>query len=268
MENDDKDRYFSVIALSDPAGICRSWMDPLRTHSSPLNSFHDHLAAISPVLVGGKIRNVLQCVDDDFDVGEAAILPISGLFQDIPTSLGRASTRPPTARNLILAFGIIISCVVQGLTGDLTNYHASIVLSLSSISNTNVFVYFPVYILRRGANMVKVLLDRGLMPHLEVGTHGHSEKLHITVTPLFLDGVLSPACEDNRGGDGEVVQLLLEHGADPRIKDVIIDPKGGTRVEWWPLHRCLPYNIGCTKYLLEKRADVNAVLFQAPLSTA
>ncbi|KAJ3550342.1 hypothetical protein NMY22_g545 [Coprinellus aureogranulatus] len=48
--------------------------------------------------------------------------------------------------NLFLAFAILISCMVQATTGGLASYHASIILNLSWINNTTVFVYFFLYV--------------------------------------------------------------------------------------------------------------------------
>ncbi|TEB19948.1 hypothetical protein FA13DRAFT_297852 [Coprinellus micaceus] len=50
--------------------------------------------------------------------------------------------------NLVVAFGILISCFVQTPTLGLTNFHASIVLSMSWMNNTNVFIYFLLYAAR------------------------------------------------------------------------------------------------------------------------
>jgi hypothetical protein len=47
---------------------------------------------------------------------------------------------------LITAFAILISAMVKARTLGLSNFHASIVLSLSWMNNTNVFVYFLLYI--------------------------------------------------------------------------------------------------------------------------
>ncbi|KAJ3506615.1 hypothetical protein NMY22_g17190 [Coprinellus aureogranulatus] len=52
--------------------------------------------------------------------------------------------------NLFLAFAILITCMVQAFTSDVTNYHASIILSLSWMNNTSVFVYFLLYIQYKG----------------------------------------------------------------------------------------------------------------------
>ncbi|KAH6902319.1 hypothetical protein BKA70DRAFT_1113115 [Coprinopsis sp. MPI-PUGE-AT-0042] len=51
-----------------------------------------------------------------------------------------------TTTNLVLAFAILISSVVQARTMGMTNYHANIVLMMSWMNNTNAFVYFILYI--------------------------------------------------------------------------------------------------------------------------
>ncbi|KAJ6522260.1 hypothetical protein B0H19DRAFT_1203019 [Mycena capillaripes] len=50
---------------------------------------------------------------------------------------------------LITAFGVLISSMIQAHTQILDNFHATIVLSLSWMSNTNTFIYFLLYIQRR-----------------------------------------------------------------------------------------------------------------------
>ncbi|KAH6886535.1 hypothetical protein BKA70DRAFT_103100 [Coprinopsis sp. MPI-PUGE-AT-0042] len=56
------------------------------------------------------------------------------------------SAETQTTTNLVLAFAILISSIVQALTIGLSNYHANIVLSMSWMNNTNVFIYFLLYI--------------------------------------------------------------------------------------------------------------------------
>ncbi|KAH6914556.1 hypothetical protein BKA70DRAFT_1063679, partial [Coprinopsis sp. MPI-PUGE-AT-0042] len=58
-----------------------------------------------------------------------------------------------TTTNLVLAFAILISSVVQAVTLGLSNYHANIVLSMSWMNNTNVFIYFLLYIHHRGRHI-------------------------------------------------------------------------------------------------------------------
>ncbi|KAH6912442.1 hypothetical protein BKA70DRAFT_763918 [Coprinopsis sp. MPI-PUGE-AT-0042] len=56
------------------------------------------------------------------------------------------SAETQTTTNLVLAFAILISSIVQALTLGLSNFHANIVLSMSWMNNTNAFVYFLLYI--------------------------------------------------------------------------------------------------------------------------
>jgi hypothetical protein len=51
-----------------------------------------------------------------------------------------------TTTNLILAFAILISAMVQASTLGLSNFHGNIVLMMSWMNNTNAFVYFILYI--------------------------------------------------------------------------------------------------------------------------
>ncbi|KAH6902326.1 ankyrin repeat-containing domain protein [Coprinopsis sp. MPI-PUGE-AT-0042] len=51
-----------------------------------------------------------------------------------------------TTTNLILAFAILISSIVQARTLGISNYHANIVLMMSWMNNTNTFVYFILYL--------------------------------------------------------------------------------------------------------------------------
>ena len=57
--------------------------------------------------------------------------------------------------NLVVAFGILISSFVQARTLGLTNFHASIVLSMSWMNNTNVFIYFLLYAQTKGRDGFK-----------------------------------------------------------------------------------------------------------------
>jgi hypothetical protein len=47
---------------------------------------------------------------------------------------------------LITAFGILISAMVQARTLGLPNFHASVILNLSWMNNTNTFIYFLLYV--------------------------------------------------------------------------------------------------------------------------
>ncbi|KAJ3518231.1 hypothetical protein NMY22_g13785 [Coprinellus aureogranulatus] len=60
------------------------------------------------------------------------------------------SIETQSTTNLILAFALLISCIVQAFTLGLTNYHASIVLSMSWTNNTIAFIYFLLYVHYKG----------------------------------------------------------------------------------------------------------------------
>lgn len=47
---------------------------------------------------------------------------------------------------LITALAILVSAIVEGLTHRLSNIHAAIILNLSWMNNTNLFIYFLLYI--------------------------------------------------------------------------------------------------------------------------
>lgn len=50
---------------------------------------------------------------------------------------------------LVTAFAILISTILQTQTYGLSGFHASVVLNLSWMNNTNVFIYFILYVHRR-----------------------------------------------------------------------------------------------------------------------
>ncbi|KAG6864134.1 hypothetical protein C0993_009345, partial [Termitomyces sp. T159_Od127] len=64
-----------------------------------------------------------------------------------PTELDELEKQSTTI--LITAFAILISTVVQAPNHGISNYHASIVLNLSWMNNTNLFIYFLLYIYHR-----------------------------------------------------------------------------------------------------------------------
>ncbi|KAH6893816.1 hypothetical protein BKA70DRAFT_1200805 [Coprinopsis sp. MPI-PUGE-AT-0042] len=55
-------------------------------------------------------------------------------------------TATQTSNNLVLAFAVLVSLIVQANTLGMTNYHANLALMLSWMNNTNVFMYFILYI--------------------------------------------------------------------------------------------------------------------------
>ncbi|KAF5363277.1 hypothetical protein D9756_000056 [Leucocoprinus leucothites] len=60
-----------------------------------------------------------------------------------PLELEALETQSTTI--LITAFAILLSVIVQALQHGLTNYHAAIILNLSWMNNTSLFIYFVLY---------------------------------------------------------------------------------------------------------------------------
>ena len=93
--------------------------------------------------------------------------------------------------NLVVAFGILISCFIQAPTLGLTNFHTSIVLSMSWMNNTNVFIYFLLYAARlknHYGNWVILLRDHVISTlHLQ-----HCECLAACPSRSLTDGLVFP----------------------------------------------------------------------------
>ncbi|KAG6859855.1 hypothetical protein C0995_002885, partial [Termitomyces sp. Mi166 len=63
---------------------------------------------------------------------------------------------------LITALAILISIVIQAhMDNGITNYHASIALSLSWMNNTNLFIYFLLYAFPRARLTLQQRDDEG-----------------------------------------------------------------------------------------------------------
>ncbi|KAJ7661000.1 hypothetical protein B0H17DRAFT_953974, partial [Mycena rosella] len=56
----------------------------------------------------------------------------------------------------VTAFAILIFAVVEARTVGLSNFHASIVLSLSRMSNKNTFIYFLLYVQHKSQEQTKM----------------------------------------------------------------------------------------------------------------
>ncbi|KAG6895173.1 hypothetical protein C0992_002798, partial [Termitomyces sp. T32_za158] len=69
-----------------------------------------------------------------------------------PTELDELEQQSTTI--LITAFAILISTAIQAHSHGISDYHASIVLDLSWMNNTNLFIYFLIYIYHR-VNLTK-----------------------------------------------------------------------------------------------------------------
>ena len=74
------------------------------------------------------------------------ILAFWALYDGNVTSEELEYTEMQTTTNLVLAFAILISSIVQALSLGMSSYHGNIVLMMSWINNTNAFVYFVLYI--------------------------------------------------------------------------------------------------------------------------
>ncbi|KAJ3526542.1 hypothetical protein NMY22_g10124 [Coprinellus aureogranulatus] len=69
------------------------------------------------------------------------------------------STGGLSTTNLFLGFAILTSCIVQALTVGIADYGASIVLSLSWMTNTGVFVHFLLYVQYRSQEDIEPKLS-------------------------------------------------------------------------------------------------------------
>ncbi|KAH0580414.1 hypothetical protein H2248_001916 [Termitomyces sp. 'cryptogamus'] len=88
-----------------------------------------------------------------------------------PTELDELEKQSTTI--LITAFAILISTVIQAHTDGISDYHASIVLDLSWMNNTNLFIYFLLYVYHR----VNLTEDE-LLEEVRVSTRGHATPQH------------------------------------------------------------------------------------------
>ncbi|KAJ7937768.1 hypothetical protein B0H13DRAFT_1588224 [Mycena leptocephala] len=99
------------------------------------------------------------CIPSDPDIsgiGVRAAIYIQNLLSFVPAfwalSHGRVSeyelesVQTQSTTILLTAFAILISAMVQARTLGLSNYHVSIILSLSWMNNTNTFIYFLLYV--------------------------------------------------------------------------------------------------------------------------
>jgi hypothetical protein len=84
------------------------------------------------------------------------ILALWALWDGEVTEYELDSVENHSLTNLILAFGILLSCVVQALsTRGVSNYQTSIILSMSWMNNTNAFIYFLLYVQRKTEEGIK-----------------------------------------------------------------------------------------------------------------
>ncbi|KAJ7837917.1 hypothetical protein B0H13DRAFT_1632429 [Mycena leptocephala] len=102
----------------------------------------------------------LSCLEADPDIsgiGVRVAIYMQNLFSFIPavwalwdgkvTKAELDSVETQSTTILITAFAILIAAVVEAQTATgLSNFHASVVLSLSWMNNTNTFIYFLLYV--------------------------------------------------------------------------------------------------------------------------
>ena len=74
------------------------------------------------------------------------LLALWALWDGNVTSEELEHAEMQTTTNLVLAFAILISSIVQALTYGISSYHGNIVLMMSWMNNTNAFVYFILYV--------------------------------------------------------------------------------------------------------------------------
>ncbi|KAH6890222.1 hypothetical protein BKA70DRAFT_1031470, partial [Coprinopsis sp. MPI-PUGE-AT-0042] len=77
------------------------------------------------------------------------LLAILALWDGKVTQSKLAYAEVQTTTNLVLAFAILISSIVQARTLGMSSYHGNIVLMMSWMNNTNAFVYFILYVHRK-----------------------------------------------------------------------------------------------------------------------
>ncbi|KAJ7029881.1 hypothetical protein C8F04DRAFT_907603, partial [Mycena alexandri] len=74
---------------------------------------------------------------------------ISALWDGEVASYELEAIETESTTILITAFALLIATIVQGRIARLTMFHGNIILGLSWMNNTNMFIYFLLYIQRR-----------------------------------------------------------------------------------------------------------------------
>jgi len=119
---------------------------------------------------------------------------------------------------LITAFAILISAMAEAQTG-LSNFHATIVLSLSWMNNTNTFIYFLLYVQRK-SQAVDAPGDEQIPMEMSAWISHIWEKLWV-----------NPLVTRNASGDPEGLQHFLSHSATTDVGAQVRNPNDP------PLHR-------------------------------
>jgi hypothetical protein len=95
----------------------------------------------NPDIAGIGVRTAI------YSQNSICIIPAIAALWDGKVTQGELDyAETQTTTNLVLAFAILISSMVQARTLGITNYHANIVLLMSWMNNTNAFIYFILYV--------------------------------------------------------------------------------------------------------------------------
>ncbi|KAF5345108.1 hypothetical protein D9756_011471 [Leucocoprinus leucothites] len=119
-----------------------SWMSPcpILTHHCTVMSTPNLCLPSNPDTTGIGVRTAIYAQN------LLSFIPALFALQDgkvTPLELEAMEAQSTTI--LITAFALLLSVIVQALQHGLTNYHAAIILNLSWMNNTNLFIYFFLY---------------------------------------------------------------------------------------------------------------------------
>ncbi|KAH6890211.1 hypothetical protein BKA70DRAFT_1442196 [Coprinopsis sp. MPI-PUGE-AT-0042] len=123
-----------------------------------------------------------------------------------------AQAEMQTATNLVLPFAILLSSIVQALTLGMTSYHGTIILLIGWMNNTNVCIYFILYInhkhaLQKGKGGVDASWS-GWTKHI-------AEKLSSSVTTADIKEVGAGGNPNNRALSPGETQYSPRAGVTP-----------------------------------------------------
>ncbi|KAF5323832.1 hypothetical protein D9611_008290 [Ephemerocybe angulata] len=142
------------------------------------------------------------------------ISPFWALVDGKVTETELESVETQATTNLALAFAILISAMVQARTLGLTNYHASIILDMSWMNNTNAFIYFLLYVQHRSqfasgsGHLIKPTfsawarhIKRSFLPgkgdHTSIAESGESGELPVQAVANEMPAIANPNGDNN-----------------------------------------------------------------------
>ncbi|KAF6747743.1 hypothetical protein DFP72DRAFT_999693, partial [Ephemerocybe angulata] len=139
------------------------------------------------------------------------------------TELESAETQATT--NLVLAFAILISAMVQATTLGLTSYHASIVLNMSWMNNTNTFIYFLLYVQHKS----QTTLGSDVKPTFSAWAKHIRDSLASVIPGAnpgepeqVIEGASAGSDQDVRQNDEQVITLDARTGAKVLVKRFVL----------------------------------------------